>query len=126
MNLFHRTSKPKEHFLRHDWLITLAGRYSYIDNGNSTQMVNKEQSRVIYGSIFRLLDPEDNVKEVEDEFQYLEMKEGVEGDYNMAASIAQGNEYLTINVTYIDPDDEEWARSVIESAHREGYPLPSH
>lgn len=33
-------------------------------------------------------------------------------------SVVQNSEALTIVITYIDPLDEEWARSVIESARR--------
>ena len=114
MSLFQKHNQPKEYVLWRDWRVTLDGKYEQIDSDDSCQLINKDGSRVIYGSSFVINGP----KDVKDELHYLDMEKEVEGSYHLGASVVQNNEALTIVVTFSDPLDESWARSVIESAHR--------
>lgn len=106
--------RKKEYALWHDWYVRLETEYERIDNGDSVQLCNEDGSRVIYGSSF-VVGGVDNVK---DEVHYMDMKNNDNGSYSLAASVSQNNEFLTIAITYTDPSDEKWARSVIESARR--------
>lgn len=104
----------KEYTLWHDWRIKLRGEYERIDNGSSAQLATEDGSRIIYGSSFVL----SGVDDVEDRIDYQGIKRENTGSYTLSATVVQDSEFLTVAITYLDPSDEKWARSVIESAFR--------
>ena len=118
MSLFRSRAKEKEYNLWHDWHVNLLGDFEHVKNDGSGQLVNKDGSRVIYGSSFTI----HGMTDVKDEVSFLGTKQDEEGegegDYHLSASVSQNNEILAINITYRVPSDEEWATAVINSAHR--------
>ena len=114
MSLSRSRAKEKEYNLWHDWHVNLLGNFEHVKNDKSGQLVNKDGSRVIYGSSFTI----HGMTDVKDEVSFLGTKQDEEGDYHLSASFSQNNEILAINITYQASSDEEWATAVINSAHR--------
>lgn len=114
MNLFFKRNRTKEYHLWGDWKVTLSGEYEHVDNGDSGQLCNEDASRIIYGSVFEL----EGIKDIEDKTDYAGIKRGKNGEYNLSATVVQRGNFLSITLTYLDPSDEDWAISVVESARR--------
>jgi len=114
MSLFRSRAKEKDYNLWHDWHVSLLGNFEHVENDDSGQLINKDGSRVIYGSSFVIQE----LTDVKNEVSFLETKQDKEGNYHLSASVSQYGEFLTINITYQLPSDEEWAIAVINSARR--------
>lgn len=113
MRLFKSKKLEKEYTLIADWLIELEDKYTRKDSGDHAQMYNNDASRVIYGSSFII----DASQEVKDEVKILSIEQDDGGSYSLTASVAQSNNVLAITITYTNKDDEDWAKSVVQSAH---------
>ena len=71
MSLSRSRAKEKEYNLWHDWHVNLLGNFEHVKNDKSGQLVNKDGSRVIYGSSFTI----HGMTDVKDEVSFLGTKQ---------------------------------------------------
>ncbi|KND47084.1 MAG: hypothetical protein AB199_01490 [Parcubacteria bacterium C7867-004] len=91
------------------WKIPADSNLIEVDNGTSVQLVNEDGSRVVYISILKAEDENHNPVNLptdEEEIEVIEVGES----FHLRGKKIKGNEALIIVITFINQNDEHWAR----------------